>query len=142
MAIFTIRPRPRRLLSSAKHAAGWEGVLSNTGVECRLEFALYRILRYSARVRVISNRALREFAVRHREAGAALQAWRKLIERSGFSGFADLKRVFNSVDRVDGYYVFNIAGNRYRLVAAIHFNTQTLYVRGVLTHSEYDGWRP
>ena len=66
-------------------------------------------------MRVISNRALREFAVRHREAGAALQAWRKLIERSGFSGFADLKRVFNSVDRVDGYYVFNIAGGERQL---------------------------
>ena len=35
-----------------------------------------------------------------------------------------------------------LAGNRYRLIAAIHFNTQTLYVRAVLTHSEYDHWRP
>lgn len=93
-------------------------------------------------MRLISNKALREFAVRHREASGPLQAWRKLIERGTFGGFADLKRVFNSVDRVGDYFVFNVAGNRYRLIAAIHFNTQTLYVRAVLTHAEYDDWRP
>ena len=93
-------------------------------------------------MRVISNKAWREFATRQREAGGPIQAWRKLIERNSFEGFADLKRVFNSVDKVGDYFVFNIAGNRYRLIAAIHFNTQTLYVRAVLTHAEYDRWRP
>ena len=93
-------------------------------------------------MRVISNKALREFAARQREAGEPLQAWRRLIERSTFDGYAGLRRVFNSVDKVDDYFVFNIAGNRYRLIAAIQFNTQTLYVRAVLTHAEYDHWRP
>ncbi len=93
-------------------------------------------------MRLISNKALREFATRQREAGDPLQAWRKLIERNTFDSFADLKRVFNSVDKVGDYFVFDIAGNRYRLIAAIHFNTQTLYVRAVLTHAEYDHWRP
>ena len=92
-------------------------------------------------MRLISNKALREFATRQHEAGEPLQAWRKLIERNTFDSFADLRRVFNSVDKVGDYFVFNIAGNRYRLVAAIHFNTQTLYVREVLTHAEYDHWR-
>ena len=93
-------------------------------------------------MRLISNKALRDFATRQRGAGEPLQAWRKLIERCTFDGFADLRRVFNSVDKVGDYFVFNIAGNRYRLIAAIHFNTQTLYVRAVLTHAEYDHWRP
>lgn len=53
-----------------------------------------------------------------------LVVWRKLKERSDFSSFSDLKRAFNSVDRVGDYFVFNIAGNRYRLIAAIHFSTQ------------------
>ena len=91
---------------------------------------------------MISNKALREFATRQHEASEPLQAWRKLIERSNFDSFAELRRVFNSVDKVGNYFVFNIAGNRYRLIAAIHFNTQTLYVRAVLTHAEYDYWRP
>lgn len=93
-------------------------------------------------MRLISNKALREFALRHPDAGRPLQAWRKLIEGNAFHGFADLKRVFNSVDKAGGYYVFDIAGNRCRLIAAIHFNTQTLYVRAVFTHAEYDHWRP
>lgn len=93
-------------------------------------------------MRLISNRALREFALRHRESGGPLQAWRMLIERNAFAGYGDLKRVFNSVDKASDYYVFDIAGNRYRLIAAVHFNTQTLYVRAVLTHAEYDDWRP
>ena len=93
-------------------------------------------------MRLISNKALREFTRRHHAAGAPLQAWRTLIERNAFGSYADLKRVFNSVDRAGNYYVFDIAGNRYRLIAAIHFNTPTLYVRAVLTHAEYDDWRP
>ena len=93
-------------------------------------------------MRLISNKALREFAIRQRDASEPLQAWRRLIERSTFDNFANLRRAFNSVDKVGEYFVFNIAGNRYRLVAAIHFNTQTLYVRAVLTHAEYDNWRP
>lgn len=93
-------------------------------------------------MRLISNKALREFARRNRAASEALQSWRKVIEQNAFPGFADLKRVFNSVDKVGQYHVFNIAGNHYRLIAAIHFNTQTLYVREVLTHAEYDKWRP
>lgn len=93
-------------------------------------------------MRLISNKALREFAVRHRAAAQPLQAWRKLIEHNEFHGFAELKRVFNSVDKAGDFYVFDIAGNHYRLIAAIHFNTQTLFVRAVLTHAEYDDWRP
>ncbi len=93
-------------------------------------------------MRLISNKALRDFARRHRAAEEPLQAWRKLVERNTFDSFSDLRHVFNSVDKVDDYFVFNIAGNRYRLVAAIHFNTQTLYVRAVMTHAEYDHWRP
>lgn len=82
-------------------------------------------------MRLISNKVLREFGLRHKAASDPLQAWRKLIECNTFGSFADLKRTFNSVDKVGEFYVFDIAGNHYRLIAAIHFNTQTLYVREV-----------
>lgn len=93
-------------------------------------------------MRVISNRALVEFASRNPAAGSPLQAWRKVVERNGFADFADLKSQFNSVDRVGGYYVFDIGGNKYRLIAAIHFAGQRLYVRHVPTHAQYDDWEP
>ncbi len=93
-------------------------------------------------MRLISNKALRDFAAIHVDSDAPLQAWRRLVEHNKFGNYADLKRVFKSVDRVADYYVFNIAGNRYRVIGAIHFNTQSLYVRAVLAHRDYDKWRP
>ncbi|HYE36762.1 type II toxin-antitoxin system HigB family toxin [Methylocaldum sp.] len=93
-------------------------------------------------MRVVSNKALRDFAVLHPPAEKPLQDWRKRIESNRFSSFGELKAVFGSVDKVGHYYVFDIAGNHYRLIAAIHFNTQTLYIRAVLTHADYDRWRP
>ena len=93
-------------------------------------------------MRLISNKALRDFAKRHSIAQAPLQGWRRVVERGRYRNFAVLKRAFNSVDKVGDYFVFNIAGNSCRLIAAIHFNTQILYVRSVMTHAEYDEWMP
>ena len=93
-------------------------------------------------MRVISNRTLLRFAANHRDAVLPLQAWRKAVESGTFGGFADLKTSFCSVDRVGPYYVFDIGGNKYRVVAAIHFNRQMLFVRHVFTHRQYDRWKP
>ena len=93
-------------------------------------------------MRVISNRTLLRFSATYRDAGAPLQAWRKTVESGSFRNHADLKACFNSVDRVDQFYVFNIGGNKYRVIAAIHFNRQMLFVRHVLTHRQYDSWKP
>jgi len=93
-------------------------------------------------MRVISNKALRDFAKTHSAALGTLQGWQRVIEQGQFRNFAELKRTFNAVDKAGDYFVFNIAGNRYRLIAAIHFNTQILYVRAVMTHADYNLWRP
>lgn len=93
-------------------------------------------------MRVISNKALKDFAEVYTQADSLLQAWRQLMESRSFGGFADLKQVFNSVDRVGDFYVFNIGGNKYRLIAAIHFDKQRLFIRHVFTHAEYNHWRP
>jgi mRNA interferase HigB len=58
-----------------------------------------------------------------------------------FVGFDELRKVFPSADRVGELYVFNIGGNKYRLIAALHFNRHKAYVRQVLTHAEYDRGR-
>jgi mRNA interferase HigB len=91
-------------------------------------------------MRIISNKSLRDFAKIHPAAESPLQGWRRVIEQIEARNFAELKKSFNSVDKVGDMFVFNIAGNNYRLIAAIHFNTQILYVRAVLTHAEYDNW--
>ena len=83
-----------------------------------------------------------DFARKHPLAGEPMQAWRKIIESRSFANFAVLKSIFNATDRVGDYYVFNIGGNKYRIIAAIHFNRQLLFIREVLTHKEYDAWKP
>lgn len=93
-------------------------------------------------MRLISNRMLTDFGARHQSANVSLQAWRKAIESGRFSDFAQLKATFNSVDKVGNYHVFNVGGNKYRLIASIHFNTQTIYLRHVFTHQEYNKWKP
>ena len=89
-------------------------------------------------MRVISNRRLLEFSAVHHEASGPLQAWCNAMESTGFSSFAELREVFCSVDRVGELHVFNIAGNKYRLITFLHFDRQLCYIKQVLTHTEYD----
>jgi mRNA interferase HigB len=87
---------------------------------------------------VISRKTLKQFWERYPDSQTPLARWYKVIERSEFATFADLRKTFPSADKVGDLIVFNIAGNKYRLIASIHFNRSKVYIRHVLTHSEYD----
>lgn len=89
-------------------------------------------------MKLISNKALREFADRHAGAAQPLQDFRRNVERGSFTNFAELRAVFPSADKVGERYVFNIGGNKYRLLAWIQFGKGRLFVKSVLTHGEYD----
>lgn len=93
-------------------------------------------------MRVISNKALSDFSLLHPDSNAPMQAWRKIVESRAFVNFADIKTVFNATDKVGDYYVFDIGGNKYRIITAIHFDHQKLFIRYVFTHKEYDKWKP
>jgi mRNA interferase HigB len=93
-------------------------------------------------MRVISNKALIDFSAIHPEANEPMRAWRKIIESRSFVKFLDSKSAFNATDKVGYYYVFDIGGNKYRIITAIHFDHQKLYIRHVFTHKEYDKWKP
>ena len=93
-------------------------------------------------MRVISNRALIDFAGKHTEAGEPLQAWRRVMESSDFQHFAALRTSFNHVDKAGDYHVFAIGGNKWRVIAFIHFPAQLCCIKHVLTHQEYDRWQP
>ena len=60
------------------------------------------------------------------------------MKETNASHIDELRRVFNSVDPVYGFTIFNIGGNHYRLIAAIHYSTQICYVRSIWSHAEYD----
>jgi len=92
---------------------------------------------------VISRKRLNEFAEAHPDSKASLAHWYELMKRHNFSSFVEVRTTFASADQVGKLTVFNIGGNRVRLIAAIHYNRQKVYVRSVLTHAEYDeqGWK-
>jgi mRNA interferase HigB len=94
-------------------------------------------------MKLISNRALREFAEQHPHAGQALQGWRQVIEKNHFANWAELKKAFNSVDKIRDKTIFDIGGNKYRIIAHVRFEKQILYVKAVLTHEDYakDDWK-
>ncbi len=87
---------------------------------------------------VISRKALREFSQRHPDSKTALDTWFRLISTNYFESFHALRKIFPSADKVGNLIVFNIGGNKYRLIASIHFNRQKVYVRHILTHNEYN----
>ncbi len=87
---------------------------------------------------VITRKRLNEFAEKYPETKAALARWYALAKKTDFDSFARLHAVFPSADQVGKLTVFNIGGNKVRLVAAIHYNRKRVYIRAVLTHEEYD----
>jgi mRNA interferase HigB len=78
------------------------------------------------------------FAEKHPNTSASLDAWYRIVKQSEIAHFSKLREIFPSADKVDNLTVFNIGGNKIRLIAAVHYNTQCLYIRHVLTHKEYD----
>lgn len=87
---------------------------------------------------VISFKTLREFALSHRDASVPLRAWYTVARGASWQNLADVKRVYPATDLVGRYTVFNIKGNKYRLIARIVYRSQTVFIIGVLTHEEYD----
>ena len=81
---------------------------------------------------------MNEFAARHPETRSALQHWYREMKKRNFSSFAELRTVFPAADHVGKVTVFNIGGNKARLVAALHYNRHRVYIRAMLTHAEYD----
>ncbi len=87
---------------------------------------------------VITRKRLNEFADKYPETRNALAHWYQLVKQDTFNSFAELRSAFPSADQVGKLTVFNISGNKVRLIAAIHYNRRKVYIRAVLTHKEYD----
>ncbi len=87
---------------------------------------------------VITERRLRDFWTEHPDAETPLRTWLREAEHSAWEKFADVRANFPSADQVGKFTVFNVGGNKYRLIVVIHFNRGKVYVRHVLSHGEYD----
>ena len=87
---------------------------------------------------VITRKRLNDFAARYPETESALAHWYRVVKRHNFASFAVLRQHLSSADQVGKFTVFNVGGNKVRLVTAIHYNRRKIYIRAVLTHAEYD----
>ncbi|MBS1596562.1 MAG: type II toxin-antitoxin system HigB family toxin [Bacteroidetes bacterium] len=88
---------------------------------------------------VISKKRLVEFYERIPAARQAVLEWYDKTIKADWTKSADVKATFATVDNPgNDRFIFNVGGNKYRLVAMIHFTTRTVYVRFIGTHQEYD----
>jgi mRNA interferase HigB len=87
---------------------------------------------------VISFRRIRGFFSAHRDSKSPLTAWYRIVKKANWQNLSEVRSVYPSADLVGRYVVFNIGGNKYRLVARIVYRSQTVFVVAVMTHEEYD----
>jgi len=87
---------------------------------------------------VISRKSLMDFSMRHPDAEAALDVWNRVAKSSLWANLQDVRRVYPHADAVGKWTVFNIRENRYRLIVEIGYRSRIVFIRHILTHSEYD----
>jgi mRNA interferase HigB len=95
---------------------------------------------------IISRKQIREAAERFTDAKKELEAWYKIVSKAEWPSFQELRQTFADADAVREYVVFNIRGNRYRLIAIVHYIREykgkwsggRVFIRSVLTHKAYE----
>ena len=88
-------------------------------------------------MRIISKAAITEFTTKRPAAVEPLMHWHQITKRAAWRNITKVRRDFSHADAVGLLTVFNIAGNKYRLIAVIKYRWQVVYIKAVLTHEEY-----
>jgi len=91
---------------------------------------------------IITRKRILAFGDRHPDAKRPLELWYRTVRRARWESIQDVRRVYRHADAVEVgsgkvVTVFNIGGNKYRLVTAIHYNRQRVYVLRLMTHAAY-----
>lgn len=90
-------------------------------------------------MRVIAKSTLRSYWEKHADAKTPLEAWHYEILKANWQTPNDIKAKYQSVDFLkNNRVVFNIGGNKYRLIVAVNYHLKIVYIRFVGTHAEYD----
>lgn len=89
--------------------------------------------------RIISKKTLRDFWERFPDAEEALKAWHAEAKAADWQNPADVKAQFGNASILkDSRVVFNLCGNKYRLIVKISYAASIILIRFVGTHKEYD----
>ena len=89
-------------------------------------------------MRIIKRGALVQFWEKHPDAKASLESWYAVVRRADWKTPAEMKRVYRNADLLGRRTIFNVSGNKYRLIARVNYRTQCVFVLYLLTHAEYD----
>lgn len=90
-------------------------------------------------MRVIARRTLRDFWKKHADAEGPLRAWFGEVRRATWTTMADIKRQYATASVIDNErVVFNIGGNKYRMVVKLWFSGQAVWIKFIGTHERYD----
>jgi mRNA interferase HigB len=87
---------------------------------------------------VISRKILREFCDLHADACEALYDWYRVADKANWQNLLEVQQIYPQAEAVGNFTVFNIKGNRYRLIVDLIYTSQRIYIKYVLTHAEYD----
>lgn len=89
-------------------------------------------------MRIVGREEIAEFQKKHSDSIAPLDRWVGIVEAAEWKTTADVRATFSNADFVGGKVVFNIGGNKYRLISTISFEISIVSVGAILTHKEYD----
>jgi len=104
--------------------------------------------KYALTVHIVTIKRLQQASLDHRAAAKEIGAWIAIVKSARWRSFQELRASFPDADNVDGFVVFNIRHNRYRLIAAAHYAKTIerrltlghVYIGSFMTHREYDRW--
>jgi mRNA interferase HigB len=89
-------------------------------------------------VHIITRKRLLEFGEKYPDTISALDHWYRTAKHNDFVSFSELRGAFAGVDQVGRLVVFNIGGNKARLIAYVVYRKKRIFIRRILTHKEYD----
>ncbi|ALF56337.1 hypothetical protein ACX27_10390 [Nostoc piscinale CENA21] len=87
---------------------------------------------------IISRKLLREFCQTHADSCEALDDWFRTASKASWTNLIEVQAVYPKAEAVSNFTVFNIKGNKYRLITSINYEKQVIYIKYVLTHANYD----
>lgn len=87
---------------------------------------------------VITRRRLLEFSEKYPDATEPLNRWYRIVKHSEFKSVVSLQKTFHHADQVGKLTVFNIGGNKYRLITYIVYASKRIYIRDILSHRDYN----
>jgi len=89
-------------------------------------------------MRIVTRRKLKQFWTENKAAETALRDWIKTVHLADWKTSVDVKKTFNSVNIYKNCTIFDIGGNKYRIIAKVEYQIHIVFIRFVITHSEYD----